>query len=94
MTMTKERVEAVIEEKIAPLLATHGGGITLVSIEDGVVKVKLTGACSTCPSAQETNENLIEGSLMEVFPELKRVELDLSVSEDLLAFARKILKRD
>ncbi len=41
-----EKVKEVIEKEIRPLLALEGGDIELVSVEDGVVKVRLTGACA------------------------------------------------
>jgi Fe-S cluster biogenesis protein NfuA len=45
----KEKIEELIS-KIRPSLQADGGDIELVSIEDNVVKVKLKGACGTCPA--------------------------------------------
>ena len=60
--------------------------------EDGVVYVKLTGACAGCPSAQETLEEVVKNFVMGGVDGVKDVVLDSSVSEDLLDMARKILR--
>jgi Fe-S cluster biogenesis protein NfuA len=72
MTM-KEQVEAVINE-IRPLLQGDGGDIQLVGIEDGVVKVRLRGACAGCPGAQMTLKMAVERRLKAKVPEVVRVE--------------------
>jgi Fe-S cluster biogenesis protein NfuA len=57
-----------------------------------VVKVKLTGACASCPSAQYTIEDIVKAIVMDEIPEVKDVILDTSVSEDLIDMAKKILR--
>jgi len=69
----REKVEAVINE-IRPLLQADGGDIELVDVEDGVVKVRLRGACAGCPGAQMTLKMGVERKLKEQIPEVKRVE--------------------
>lgn len=69
----KEKVEKVINE-IRPMLQADGGDVELVSVEEGVVKVKLRGACAGCPMSQLTLQNAIEARLKEKIPEVKRVE--------------------
>jgi len=69
----KEKVEKAIE-KIRPFLQQDGGDIELVGVEDGVVKVKLKGACGCCPMAQMTLKNGVEKALKEEIPEIKSVE--------------------
>lgn len=71
--MMWEKVEAVINE-IRPLLQADGGDIELVDVEDGVVKVRLRGACAGCPGAQMTLKMGVERKLKEKIPEVKRVE--------------------
>jgi len=71
--MMWEKVEAVINE-IRPLLQADGGDIELVDVEDGVVKVRLRGACAGCPGAQMTLKMGVERKLKEQIPEVKRVE--------------------
>jgi len=68
----KEKVQAVIE-RIRPALQADGGDVELVGIEDGVVKVKLTGACGSCPMSTMTLKMGIERVIREEFPEIKEV---------------------
>jgi len=68
-----EEVKEVIEKEIKPLLAMEGGSIDLVSVEDGTVKVKLSGACAGCPMSQYTLVNFVEATLKEKIPEVKEV---------------------
>jgi Fe-S cluster biogenesis protein NfuA len=69
----KEQVQAVIDE-IRPMLQADGGDIELVDVEDGVVKVRLRGACAGCPGAQMTLKMAVERRLKEKIPEVERVE--------------------
>ena len=69
----KEKVEEVLE-KIRPSLQADGGDIELVSVDDGVVKVKLMGACQGCPMSEMTLKNGVERILKEHLPEIKSVE--------------------
>ena len=68
-----EEVKGVIEKEIKPLLAMGGGSIELVSVEDGTVKVRLSGACAGCPMSQYTLVNFVEATLKEKIPEVKEV---------------------
>ena len=69
----KEKVEAALE-KIKPSLEADGGSIELVEITaDGVVKVKLTGACGCCPMSQLTMKMGVEKIIKETVPEVKEV---------------------
>ena len=69
----KEKVEKALDE-IRPMLIRDGGNVELVSIDDGVVKVRLQGACAGCPMSQMTLRNGIERVLKERVPEVKAVE--------------------
>ena len=69
----KEKVEEAIN-KIRPLLQRDGGDVQLVEIEDGVVKVRLQGACAGCPMSQMTLKNGIEKILKQEIPEVVSVE--------------------
>ena len=69
----REKVETALD-KIRPMLAADGGGVDLVAVEDGVVKVKLTGACGHCPMAQMTLRMGVERLLKEEVPEIESVE--------------------
>ena len=69
----KEKVEKVLNE-IRPMLIRDGGNVELVSIEGGVVKVRLQGACAGCPMSQMTLRNGIERVLKDKIPEVIAVE--------------------
>ncbi len=72
-TTIKQRVSAVIDS-IRPALQRDGGGIDLVDVtDDGVVSVKLQGACSGCPSAQMTLSMLVERKLKAEVPEVTKL---------------------
>lgn len=68
-----EAVKGVIEKEISPALAMEGGSIELVSVENGVVHVRLTGACAGCPMSQYTLVNFVEATLKERVPGVKEV---------------------
>ena len=69
----KERVEKALDS-IRPALMADGGNVELVDIEDGIVKVRLQGACGTCPSAMMTLKQGIEVRVKEDVPEILEVE--------------------
>lgn len=69
----KEQVEKILNE-IRPALMADGGNVELVSIEDSIVKVKLTGACGHCPMSQMTLKMGIEAAIKEKMPEIESVE--------------------
>ena len=68
----KEQVEKALEN-IRPSLQADGGDIKLINIEDGVVKVSLTGACSGCPMSAMTMKFGVEKAIKEMVPEIKEV---------------------
>ena len=70
----KEKVEAAIA-RIRPMLQADGGNVELIDVtDDGIVKVRLQGACAGCPMSQMTLKNGIERLLLKEIPELKAVE--------------------
>jgi Fe-S cluster biogenesis protein NfuA len=68
----KEKVETALA-KVRPMLLADGGDVQLVDVTDGVVKVKLTGACGGCPMATMTLKGGIERALKDEVPEVKEV---------------------
>ena len=69
----KEKVQSALN-KIRPSLQADGGDVELVEVApDGVVKVKLTGACAGCPMSQVTLKMGIEKLLKQEVPEVKEV---------------------
>jgi Fe-S cluster biogenesis protein NfuA len=72
--MLKEKVENALN-KVRPSLQADGGDVQLIDVDDqGVVKVKLTGACGGCPMSQMTLKMGIEKILKQNVPEVTRVE--------------------
>jgi len=70
----KHKVEAIIES-IRPYLHEDNGDVELVNItEDGIVEVKLLGACAECPLSTMTLRAGVERELMNKIPEIRRVE--------------------
>lgn len=68
----REKVEEALKQ-IRPNLKADGGDVQLVDITDGVVKVKLTGACGSCPMSTFTLSRVIERVIKERVPEVKEV---------------------
>ena len=68
-------IAEVLEEQVAPMIRRDGGDIELLDVTDGVVQVRLTGACRTCPASTMTLKMGVEATLKEAFPEeVDRVE--------------------
>ena len=68
----QEKVEEILE-KIRPNLVADGGNVELVEVNDGTVKVRLTGACAGCPMSTMTLKMGIEKILKQEIPEIKEV---------------------
>jgi Fe-S cluster biogenesis protein NfuA len=74
MMLDRSKVEEVIN-RIRPALQRDGGDVELVEVtEDNVVKVKLVGACGTCPMSLMTLKGGIEAAMKQDIPEVKAVE--------------------
>ena len=70
----KEKVEKILDE-VRPGLQADGGDVELIDVTgNGIVKVKLTGACAGCPMSTLTLKMAIEQRLKEKIPEVKAVE--------------------
>lgn len=67
-----KRIKDVIE-KVRPYLQNDGGDVEFRRYENGVVYVKLVGACSNCPMAQMTLQDGIENALISEVPEVIKV---------------------
>ncbi|MDR2295388.1 MAG: NifU family protein [Clostridiales Family XIII bacterium] len=87
----EEKIKSILTEKVNPLLEGHRGGAELAKYENGVAYIKMTGACSGCPSAQYTVEDIIRSIVLRELPELDDIILDMSVSRELIDMAKKIL---
>jgi Fe-S cluster biogenesis protein NfuA len=69
----KEKVQEAID-KIRPMLQRDGGDVELVDVRDGIVTVRLKGACAGCPMSQMTLKNGIEKFLKKEIPEIVAVQ--------------------
>jgi Fe-S cluster biogenesis protein NfuA len=69
----EERVQEILD-KLRPYIQRDGGDVELVEIEEGIVRVRLLGACGSCPSSTITLKAGIERALMEEIPEVREVE--------------------
>lgn len=67
------QVEEVLE-KLRPFLLRDGGDVELLDVEDGIVRVRLLGACENCPSSTLTLKAGIERALLENVPGIKELE--------------------
>ena len=89
----RKEIEKVLDAKVRPELALHGGNIQVVGLEASILQIRMLGQCSGCPSVTFTMENLVNAELQEAFPDLKQVVLVNGVSDELISEAKAILKR-
>ena len=88
-----KRIEAVLDEKVRPSLRAHGGEIQVDHLEDKVLYVKLMGQCAGCPSADLTNETLVEAELVKALPDVvQKVAVIQTVSDELWEQAKRLLR--
>jgi Fe-S cluster biogenesis protein NfuA len=73
LTLTRDNVENVLDE-LRPYLMSDGGNVELVEIEGPIVKLRLQGACGSCPSSAMTLRMGIERKLKEEIPEIAEIE--------------------
>ena len=93
MNRTMKRIETVLDEKVRPEMASHGGGITVDHLENKVLYVKLQGQCAGCPSSDLTTETLVEAELLKGVPDLvEKVVVVQHVSDELWDMAKRLLR--
>ncbi|HEX7049319.1 MAG TPA: NifU family protein [Longimicrobiales bacterium] len=68
------RVRAVIEERINPGVATHGGEITLVGVKDGIAYIEMRGGCQGCAMSRLTLRQGVERMIREAVPEIAGIQ--------------------
>jgi Fe-S cluster biogenesis protein NfuA len=73
----RDKVEKALND-IRPSLQVDGGDVELVDVENGIVKVRLTGACGGCPMSQMTLKQGIESHVKKAVPEVLSVEAVLA----------------
>ena len=72
LSLTNENVEKVLDE-LRPVLISDGGYVEIAEIDGPIVKVRLQGACGSCPSSTMTLKMGIERKLKEMIPEISEV---------------------
>tara|TARA_Y100001970_G_C14259267_1_gene878370 strand:- start:18686 stop:18955 length:270 start_codon:yes stop_codon:yes gene_type:complete len=72
LALTLENVETVLDE-LRPFLVADGGNVEIAEIDGPIVKVRLQGACGSCPSSTMTLKMGIERKLREMIPEISEV---------------------
>lgn len=86
-----QEIREVIDQEVRPTLNAHGGDLTVTHFQDGVLRFRLRGNCSGCPSAWMTAEEVVKAPLLGRFPELKDVVVDNDLEEELVQLARDVL---
>lgn len=86
---TISMIKELLDTRIRPVVQDDGGDIHFVAFENGIVKLKLRGACKTCSSSVITLKNGIEGMMKHYIPEVQSVE---EVEDELDAIAKKQLE--
>jgi Fe-S cluster biogenesis protein NfuA/nitrite reductase/ring-hydroxylating ferredoxin subunit len=71
----EDRVARALE-KVRPYMGSHGGGVEVLGIEDGVLRLRLEGSCHGCPSSTATMRYTIEQAIAEVAPELVKIDVE------------------
>jgi Fe-S cluster biogenesis protein NfuA len=71
----QERVLGALDE-VRPYLVAHGGGVELLDVTDGVVHLRLEGACNGCPSSALTLKSAVEEAIQKAAPDIDRIEAE------------------
>jgi len=74
----EERVTEAVES-VKPFLASHGGGVEILSVEDGVARLRLQGSCNGCPASASTLEHALKEAIDEAAPDLLALEVEGAV---------------
>ncbi len=93
MEETLKRIEDVLEREVRPSLRAHGGEIAIDHLEGGVLYVKLLGQCAGCPSADLTNETIVEAEVVKARPaRVHKGVVGQTVSDELGEQAKRLLR--
>lgn len=93
--LSEQEIQAVLDERVRPLLRAHNGDVEITAIEEGrVVRLRLLGACASCMGAEQTVNDVIVASLREACPAAGEVLVETGVSRALIDEALRFLKRD
>lgn len=89
-----DKIEGILEKYVRPRLSEHYGDVKIISFNDGVLEISLTGQCSNCPTGKITVEHVIEKEVKKHVQEVEKVVLTESINDELLTFAKKILNKE
>ncbi len=70
----EERMRALVDTISAYIEYYHGGAVKMISYQDQVLKIKMSGSCLGCPLSPHTLHGWVEGTVRQFFPQLKSVE--------------------
>ena len=88
-----KRIEEELNEKVRPALQSHGGDIEIDHLEGKVLHVKMLGHCAGCPSADLTNEMLVEAELVKALPDIvEHVAAVSPISDEMWDDLKKFMK--
>ena len=73
-TTREEKIRGLVEQLDAYIYYYHGGHVEFCGVEDDVVRVRMSGACSECSLQQSTLRGWVEGTVRQFFPEIRGVE--------------------
>ena len=92
--LLEKDIEAVLDERVRPLLRAHNGDVELAGIDDGRnVRLRLLGACAACMGAEQTVNDVIAASIREACPAAGEILVETGVSRELIDEALRFLKR-
>lgn len=87
----RKDVEAVLNLFVRPQLSNHGGDVEVLDLdEDGVLWIEMLGQCAGCESADETAKSLVQKELVTRIPQIRGVEIDSGISDDIIEEAMKL----
>ncbi len=72
MKTHKSKIEKILE-KVRPYIKMHGGDVRLVDVKNGIVSLKISGACADCPLADLTYNKMVGTLIKEEVPQVKKV---------------------
>ena len=79
----EQRVVGALDE-VRPYLVAHGGGVELLGVHEGVVHLRLEGACNGCPSSALTLKTAVEDAVLRAAPDVERIEAEGEAPSGLL----------
>ncbi len=83
----------IFDRDVRPKLLEHDGNLELVDIRDGVAYIRMLGHCSGCPSAMYTLESIVKEEVLAQTDIVTDVKLHYEVSDELLDFAKSLMKK-